>query len=164
MRFFFVALIFVFPLMGMKPCMKLVRSEKGYNLQLNGFNYDIKSYDVDARLRSLDDLQLSRLSSAGGLRSYKMSNGDHRVELGGSLKGGGAWGAAIGAFLGKAAVSVVGHGAIAIVSGGVGLLFPPAGIAVAIALESTCGAAIEAASFAGAVAGGIALGVATGPV
>lgn len=81
-------------------------------------------------------------------------NGNCHVQANGII------GASIGAFLGKIAVSVIGHGLICIIGGLTGPLAP----VTIIVLESTFGAAIEAGSMAGAVAGGITLGALTGPV
>lgn len=72
----------------------------------------------------------------------------------------GVIGASIGAFLGKIAVSLAGHGLIYIVAG----LTGPFVVVTAIALEGAFGAIIESASLAGAVAGGITLGAITGPI
>lgn len=63
-------------------------------------------------------------------------------------------------------MSLVGHGAIALVSIGTATvtLNPAAGWAVEVALESTCGPMIEAASIKGAIGGGILGTTASGPV
>lgn len=77
----------------------------------------------------------------------------------------GAGGAMVGAFVGKALVSLIGHGAITIVALGATVVGgPAAGWATAGALESCFGPYIESASLKGAMAGGIAGAVATGPV
>lgn len=73
-------------------------------------------------------------------------------------------GASVGFFSGKAAVHVVGHGTIALISGTIGLFCPPVGTAVGIALEGVLAVPIEVASNTVGVATGIALGTATGPV
>ena len=72
----------------------------------------------------------------------------------------GAWGAIIGAIVGKTTVSFLGHGAICLVSGFAGPFAP----AAYTALEGTFGVAIEAASVHAGVALGIAGAIATGPV
>jgi len=89
-----------------------------------------------------------------------MEDGEFSLQAKGRVNGGGPIGAAIGVFLGKAAVSVVGHGSLLLISG----LTGPAAPYTFFALEACLGHQIEIASMAGAVAGGIALGVATGPV
>lgn len=124
----------------------------------------VENHCVDKPLRNIDKHKLAMFLTHGHLAINKTDNGEFTIRGNTHLKGGGVIGATVGAFLGKAAVSVVGHGTIAIVSGTVGFFCPPAGWALAVSLESTCGPMIEAASLQGAIAGGIAGGVATGPV
>ena len=138
----------------------LVRSQKGYNLQMGNVNREIKSYDVDARIRSMNGEQLGRLAAIGGLKAHKMSNGDYRIEIGGGLKGGGAFGAWLGSTLGYGAVTFAGHGAIHLVSLCTGPLYVP----VSATLTKMLAVPIHAAACTAGVAGGLAVGVATGPV
>lgn len=119
---------------------------------------------VDKGLRGISKENLSKALACGYLSAQRMSDGEYTISHHVCGKGGGFWGAVAGCFVGKAVVSVVGHGTIWIVSAGIGVFCPPAGVAAGIALESTCGAMIEAASIKGAIAGGIIGGVATGPV
>lgn len=145
----------------------LLHHSKGFSiLRENAKPVLIQRAFMDKELRGISKEKLDKLVQLGGrLQIQKMNDSeDYSLRLKGGLNGGGFLGATIGAAIGKAAVSVVGHGTIYLVSAGVGVFCPPAGIAVGIALESTCGPAIEAASLAVAVAGGVALGAATGPV
>lgn len=143
---------------------KLRYDNQGYSVLQNGKPHRIEIGDVDPLLRKMNREQLKKFQQKGLIAVNQADNGEFSLKAAANMKGGGIWGAVVGAFLGKAAVSVVGHGAIAIVSGAVGLFCPPAGLALGISLESTCGPMIEAASIKGAIAGGIAGGVATGPV
>lgn len=145
---------------------RLIHDTKGFAVKQQGKLHRVNSYDVDPQLRKITPAQLAAfMKNDGRLTLSKIGDKDFGVKLAGNLRGGGPIGAAIGAFLGKAAVSVVGHGAILVVSTGAGLVGGPAAFwATGVALESTCGAAIEAYSMTGAVAGGIAGGVATGPI
>jgi hypothetical protein len=76
----------------------------------------------------------------------------------------GVGGATGGFFVGKILTSVVGHGSIQLISWGVGLFCPPAGVATSIALESALSAPIEAMSLKVGLACGILCGTASGPV
>jgi len=81
------------------------------------------------------------------------------------LQGGGIIGTIIGCTVGKVVVSLVGHGAIAVVAIGTTLVAGPvAGWATAVAGESVFGHAIEVASIKGAMIGGLAGGTMTGPI
>lgn len=149
-----------------KPAV-LLHHSKGFSLMRdNGKPVIIQRAFMDKELRGISKEKLDGLIKMGArLELNKMKNSDdYALRLKGGLNGGGIFGAVCGAALAKAAVSVVGHGSILLVSSAVGLFCPPAGAAVGIALESTCGAMIESASIAAGVAGGIALGAATGPV
>ena len=75
----------------------------------------------------------------------------------------GIGGATAGFFGGKMLTSVVGHGSIQLISWGIGLFCPPAGIATNIALESALAAPIEALSLKVGLACGVLLGATTGP-
>jgi hypothetical protein len=140
--------------------LELYRGKKGFYVHKNDQKYHVKKYFTDPIVRDMSKKQLVSFLKQGYLSVNRMDDGEYLLKAKMRLNGGGPIGAAIGVFLGKAAVSIVGHGAIQIV----GILSGPAYFPVVIALESCLGAQIEAASLAGAVAGGIALGVATGPV
>jgi hypothetical protein len=135
-------------------------SSKGFYIRKDDKKKEIKRYNMDPMLRDITKKQLTGFLANGYLAVNKTEDGQYLLKAKQRLNGGGPIGAAIGVFLGKAAVSVVGHGTIFLI----GALTGPAAPVTIIALESCFGAAIESASMAGAVAGGIALGVATGPV
>ena len=165
MKRMLLALMFASPLMALNECTALMRTANGYSLQVDGLSREVKPYDVDARVRSMNGEQLGRLAAIGGLKAHKMSNGDYRIEIGGGLKGGGAVGATIGAWLGWGAVTTAsGLTAKGLVAAGT-LVGGPVGGAVggtvALGLHLVV---FKPLSFVAAVAGGIAGGVATGPV
>jgi len=121
----------------------------------------VEHMNTDKELRKISKENLVRLLAKGSYVSItEISENQYKLQLNNRLYGGGAFGATLGAFLGKAAVSLAGHGTIYLV----GALTGPFAPATIIALESVFAAPIEAASMAGAIAGGMALGVATGPV
>lgn len=160
MKRILLALMFISPLVAINECTALVRTAKGYSLQVNGLSREVNSYDVDARLRSMNGEQLGRLAAIGGLKAHQMSNGDYRIEIGGGLKGGGAFGAWLGSTLGYGAVSLVGYGTIHLVA----LCTGPGYAPVAATLTKMLAVPIHGAACAAGVAGGLAGGVATGPV
>lgn len=121
----------------------------------------VQIYNTDKELRGVSREKLTSLLAAGSYIQIKqIADNDFALSLHGRLPGGGLIGANIGAWVGKAAVYVVGHGAIMVA----GALTGPAAPATILALEGWFAYPIEAASMAGAVAGGIIGGVATGPV
>lgn len=138
----------------------LYHSKKGFYIRKDDQKKRIQKYDTDPILRNVSRKQLAAFLTDGYLSVNQMDNGDYSLKAKQRLNGSGPLGAAIGCFLGKATVSIVGHGAIQLVA----LCTGPAYFPVMIALESTLGVAVEKASLVGAVAGGIALGAATGPV
>jgi hypothetical protein len=140
--------------------LELYHNDKGFSIYHDNKKHDVKKYHVDPMLRNINKKQLKGFLKNGYLSVNQMDDGEYSLKAKGRVNGGGPIGATIGVFLGKAAVSIVGHGAIQIVA----LCTGPAYFPVMVALESTLGVAIEKASIAGAVAGGIALGAATGPV
>ncbi len=139
---------------------ELYHSKKGFYVRQDDKKYAIKKYFTDPMLQNITKTQLKAFLANGYLTINQMEDGEYSLKAKGRMVGGGAIGAAIGACVGKVAVSLVGHGAIQIIA----LCTGPAYIPTVIALETFFGVQIEAATMAGAVAGGIALGVATGPV
>jgi hypothetical protein len=138
----------------------LYHSKQGFYVRKDDQKYEIKKYFTDPIVRDITKTDLKAFLQSGYLSINQMSNGEYSIKANGRLIGGGALGASIGAFLGKAAVYVVGHGAIQLVAICTGPAYP----VTVLALEGCFAVPIEAASMAGAIAGGIALGVATGPV
>lgn len=138
----------------------LYHSKKGFYVRKNDKKKTIQRYNMDPMLRGITKTQLRAFLDNGYLSVNKMEDGQYSLQAKGRLNGSGPIGAAIGVFLGKATVSIVGHGAIQLVALASGPLYFP----VMVGLESTLGVAIEKASIAGAIAGGITLGSITGPV
>lgn len=139
---------------------ELSHGKKGFCVHKDGKKHFVKRYNVDPMARDFTKEQLQSFLAVGYFCVNKMSNDEYSLKANARINGGGVFGASLGAFLGKAAVYVVGHGAIQIVA----VLTGPAYPVTVMALEGCFAAPIEAASMAGAVAGGLALGVATGPV
>lgn len=139
----------------------LVRSDSGFSV--------VQRCYMDEELRGISKIDLAKLLLSGSYILVKKLYGQNgREEYGLTLEhrlnGGGVFGAAFGAIVGKAAVSVVGHGAIYLLAAGVSVVCPPAGVATSMALESVFGPAIESASIAAAAAFGTTCAVATGPI
>lgn len=140
---------------------ELYHDDNGFSIHKDSKLFPIPSCFIDKELRGISKKDLARLIATNAyLAINEIGQNEYSLKLNRRLLGGGIFGATIGAFLGKAAVSVIGHGTIFLIGG----LTGPACPYTIIALESCFGAAIESASMAGAVAGGMALGVATGPV
>lgn len=128
-------------------------------------SFCVENHNVSKTIRNITNEQLAQFLAKGGYLSIsQLDDGSFVITAKMRGFGGGAFGAWAGAILGKAAVSVVGHGTIYLISTGVGVLCPPAGIATGIALTSVLGPAIEAASLTGALAVGMTGAVLTGPV
>ena len=144
----------------------VMHTSNGFAVIDQSGKHHVQNCFVDKELRNRTPEQIfGYLKNNNYLTVNRMSDGEYVIHGQGRLLGGGLLGAHAGAWLGKALVSVVGHGAIALVSGAVSLVATPAaGFVVFTSLESTLGASIEVASFTGAIAGGIIGGVATGPV
>lgn len=141
------------------------KTEEGFAVEKDGERTPITPYRVESTLRKMDSQQLAKFLTAGYLSVQKSSDGEYGLESHARVKGGGLFGATVGAFLGKGLVSVVGHGSIYLVSLGISAVATPAvGTGVGLFLEGTLGHMIEAASIHAAIAGGIMGGVATGPV
>jgi hypothetical protein len=116
---------------------------------------------VDSTLRNLDYKQRTAyMLKGGGLLLNQADTGEYTLHSVANLKGGGAFGAMIGCWIGKAVVYVGSYAAIGIISVCTG----PAAPVTFAALTTAWALPIEAASQAGAIAGGVVGGVATGPV
>jgi hypothetical protein len=139
---------------------ELYHGKKGFTVLKGNEKHVIEQRFMDSITRNIPKERLNDFLEHGYFSIDRTHDGLYTIKAIQREKGGGIIGVAIGAFLGKAVVSVVGHGAIFIIGG----LTGPAAPYTIIALESCFGAAIESTSMAAAVAGGIALGVATGPV
>ncbi len=140
--------------------LNLSHGKKGFMI-----HQDTKKFVIDQRFlnqtaRALTKENMSSFLQNGYFEVNQTNDGTFSLKATHRKEGGGAFGAALGAFLGKAAVYVLGHGAIQVVAICTGPAYP----VTLLALEGCLAWPIEAASMAGAVAGGIALGVATGPV
>lgn len=143
---------------------RLLHNSHGFAINNNGRIQPVQSYDVDPQLRSITPKQLAAFIKNDGRFVVNKLGDDYSVRMGGGLKGGGVIGATIGAFTGKFIVHAAAQGAYAVISGGVGLICPPAAPAVWAALQLTCAGPVEVASNVAAVAGGIAVGTVTGPI
>ena len=139
---------------------ELYHGKNGFYVRQDDKKYEVKKYFTDPMVRDVSEKQLKNFLKNGYLSLNQMNDGEFSLKAKGRVNGGGVIGTIIGASLGKIAVSLVGHGAIVLIS----ICTGPAAIPTAIALESYFGAQIELASIKGAIAGGILLGVATGPV
>ncbi len=145
----------------------LHHDESGFKVVKNATQIiPVQSAYMDKELRGISNDKLKKMIKMGVYLAVNQScdGEEYLLKLKGRLKGGGAWGATIGFFAGKMAVSVVGHGAIALVSAGVGIFCPPVGVAVGIALESALAVPIESASVVVGCGTAIGLAVATGPI
>jgi len=112
------------------------------------------------------DDALRQLNSPDSYLELKeLSDGQYAIKLHHRLVGGGFWGAAAGAWVGKWVTSFVLHGSIGVASAVISVFATPvAGTAFFLATESTLGATIESISTTAAFVVGLAGGVATGPV
>lgn len=144
---------------------RILLLKKGFVVKKDGKKHKIAEHNLDPLLRKMNSDQRMKYFTKGHVDLNQLSDGDYTLKANPKIKGGGILGATIGAFFGKAVVSIIGHGAIGLVGLGATLFTGPVGgWAVVTALESTCGVMIEGASIKGAIAGGIAGGVATGPI
>jgi hypothetical protein len=136
-----------------------------YYVLRNGEQIPVQRCDVAKSIRNVTSHQLETFLAKGGYLYITQANdGSYRIADRCRVRGGGGFGAIFGALVTKAFISTIGHGAILLVSGAVGIICPPAGIATGMALESILAVPIESASMVGAMAGGILGGVVTGPV
>lgn len=138
----------------------LYHGKKGFVVRQDDKKYVINECFMDSTARNLTREQLATFLTTGYFALNQANDGTFLLKAHQRVVGGGVIGASIGAFLGKAAVYVIGHGAIQIVAICTGPAYP----VTVLALEGCFAVPIEAASMAGAIAGGMALGVATGPV
>lgn len=141
---------------------KLYHGENGFHVEHKGKMYRIESWFTDKLVRKATPLDIKGFQKVG--KGYfaitQMGNGQFELKVMDRIKGGGILGAMVGATIGKVGVSVIGHGAIFLISG----LTGPAAPYTMFALESYFGAAIELASIKGAVTCGLIGAVASGPV
>lgn len=145
---------------------EICHSKKGF--EVNGKLVDPVFLSKDLRTnkgKALSGKALKNLFSKNKTLEVLPNGETYFINTRQALKGGGVWGSVIGAWIGKAAVSIVCHGGIGLVGlAATAVGGPAAGFAVVTGLESTLGASIETASMAGAIGCGIAGGVLTGPV
>ena len=135
-------------------------TKKGFVVLHDDKKHVIEKAFMDKTARDMTKESLKHFVKTGYFALNQTNDGTFTLKTHYRLPGGGILGATIGAFLGKATVSIVGHGVIQLVA----LCTGPAYFPTMMALESCFGHAIEIASVKGAIAGGIALGTATGPV
>ena len=133
---------------------------KGFVVIQHAKKHVIDPMLMDKTSRNMDQQGLKNFLVRGYFAVNQTNDGSFTLRALPREEGGGVLGAVIGAFVGKMAVSVVGHGTLLIIAG----LTGPAAPATYLALESAFGAQIELASVKGAIAGGMIGGVATGPV
>ena len=116
---------------------------------------------LDTDLRKMDFKQRTQyLLKGGSLVMNQADTGEYTLKTTANLKGGGLFGAGVGAKIGFFTVNLLWQTGILIAAACTG----PAAPATFAALELTCAPWILATSKAGAIAGGIIGGVATGPV
>lgn len=140
---------------------KLYHSDKGFRVyDEDNKKHKIQNCFVDPVLRNIKREDLASLLTTGYLVMNRTHDGDYSLKANVRTVGGGVIGAAIGAFIGKAVVHVVGHGTILIISACTG----PAAKVTFLALEGCFAPAIEVASIKGAIAGGMIGATVTGPV
>jgi len=143
----------------------VINGPKGFAVLKDGKIDNVGPEAVDSTLRKMDFQQRNMfLLKNGNISVDQDESGQFHLKFAPKLNGGGVWGARIGAFLGKAIVSIVGHGVIAIITKVASRRGDAAAVATGVGLESTMGAAIEAASMKGAIIGGIIGGIITGPL
>lgn len=127
--------------------------------------YRVENYCVDKTLHQIEENKLAAFLKENYLSIHQDNEGNFAIKVHVRGLGGGPIGATVGAAVGKAGVSIVGHGLIVAIGGAVGTVATPAvGTAVGIGLESLFGGIIETASIAAGIACGIIGAVATGPV
>lgn len=140
---------------------KLYHSDKGFRVyDQDDKKHKLQNCFLDPVLRNIKREELATLLENGYLVMNRNHDGDYSLKATVRTVGGGVIGCAIGAFLGKAVVHVVGHGVILVISACTG----PAAKITFVALEGCFAPAIELASIKGAIAGGMIGAVATGPV
>lgn len=138
----------------------VLHDKEGFMVADDSMITRVNTYDVAPMLRNMDPEKAAKVLSATKLKVTKLSNGEFLIDPHGELNGGGTVGAAIGFWVGKGTVYILGHGAI--IAAGIGS--GPWGFTATVAsLEAQFAAPIEAASNQVALAAGLALGVATGP-
>ena len=138
----------------------LYHGKKGFSVIHENKKHKIESPFTDPMVRNITPEQLKAFLNNGRLSINQTTDGTFLLKANTRTVGGGIIGANIGAFLGKATVYVLGHGAIQIAA----LCTGPAYPATVLALEGCFAIQIEAASMGGAIAGGMIGAVTTGPV
>lgn len=139
---------------------QLYHGKNGFVVIKDGEKHQIEKVLMNKTARDMDKKHLKHFLNFGFFHLDQANDGKFTLKAHYRLPGRGVIGASIGAFFGKAAVSVLGHGAIHLVA----LCTGPAYLPTVFALEGCFGAAIESSSYAAGIAAGMALGVATGPV
>ena len=141
---------------------KLFHNEKGFHVLHNDVMHGVQLCFTDKLVRKATPLDIKDFQKAG--KGYfaitQMGNGQFELKVMDRIKGGGVVGACVGAFFGKAATYIVGHGAIQIIA----IASGPAYFPTLWALEGWLAVPIEAASMKAAITCGMLGAVATGPV
>lgn len=138
---------------------KLYHGEKGFYVNHDDKIQRIQKCFTEKLFRNATKEQIEAFGKVGYFSIDKV-DGEFSLKAKGRVIGGGAGGAVVGAYIGKAVVYVAGHGAILLA----GALTGPAAPVTILTLEAWYAGPIAAASMGGAVAGGIIGGVITGPV
>ncbi|HEY5267611.1 MAG TPA: hypothetical protein VII94_00565, partial [Candidatus Saccharimonadales bacterium] len=102
----------------------LYHSKEGFYVRKDDKKYTIKKYFTDPIIRNISKTELKSFLTAGYLSINRMNDGEFSLKAKGRIHGSGALGASIGAFIGKAVVYVVGHGAIQIAAIATGPAYP----------------------------------------
>jgi hypothetical protein len=139
---------------------KLYHGDKGFYVNHDNKIHRIQKCFTEKAFRNATKEQIEEFGKAGYFSISKMNDGEFSLKAKGRVIGGGAGGAVVGAYIGKAVIYVAGHGAILLA----GALTGPAAPVTILTLESWFAAPIAVASMAGGIAGGMIGAVATGPV
>lgn len=139
-------------------------NKEGFRLYKDGVKHIVPKHSLTPELRSITSAKLAAYQKHAYLKVNKQSDGEYSISSHVRGLGGGAGGATAGVWAGKLLTHLVFQGGIAIVSCAVGVFNPPAGLAVAVALEKTLAPIEIAVATSVAVGAGIVGAVATGPV
>lgn len=136
--------------------------DRTFTIEDNLGAHTLQSHQLSKELRNVPTEKLSKMLTAGAyLRVNRSLDGSqYSVDLQQRVRGGGAFGAWLGATIGYGGVTLVGHGAIHLIA----LCTGPAYTPVSATLEKMLAIPIHKAAISAGVAIGMAGAVATGPV